>query len=161
MTETAPAVVRSVNAEAFAAEADATASMYIASRRAMLPDLREPHTEAETRAWMRNTVFARHSVRLAEVDGEIVAFASRDGSWLMNLYVKPGWTGKGIGSQLLAAMLANAASTTPLLRLYTFARNAGARRFYERHGFVAVATGDGTGNAENEPDVRYERATRG
>ena len=42
----------------------------------------------------------------------------------------------------------------------TFARNAGARRFYERHGFVAVAFGDGTGNEEGEPDVRYERSTR-
>ena len=47
-----------------------------------------------------------------------------------------------------------------MLRLYTFARNEGARRFYERHGFVAVAFGDGSGNQEGEPDVRYERATR-
>ena len=51
----------------FAAEADATATMYLAARRAMLPDLRDPHTEAETRAWMRDTVFTRYSVRIAEV----------------------------------------------------------------------------------------------
>jgi hypothetical protein len=67
--------------------------MYLAARRAMLPDLRDPHTEAETRAWMRDTVFTRYSVRLAEADGEIVGFAARDGAWLMQLYVKPGWTG--------------------------------------------------------------------
>ena len=78
----------------------------------------------------------------------------------MQLYVKPGWTGHGIGSKLLEVILAESAAATPILRLYTFARNAGARRFYERHGFVAVAFGDGTGNEEGEPDVRYERPTR-
>jgi len=152
--------IRRPRAADFAADADATATLYLASRRAMLPDLRDPHTEAETRAWMHDTAFARYSVRLAEVDGEIVGFAARDGAWLMQLYVKPGWTGHGIGSKLLELILAEAAVATPILRLYTFARNAGARRFYERHGFVAVAFGDGTGNEEGEPDVRYERPTR-
>ncbi|MET0682994.1 MAG: GNAT family N-acetyltransferase [Casimicrobiaceae bacterium] len=144
----------------FASEADATATMYLAARRAMLPDLRDPHTEAETRAWMRDTVFTRYSVRIAEVDGEIVGFAARDGAWLMQLYVKPGWTGRSIGTNLLRIVLADAAFATPVLRLYTFARNEGARRFYERHGFVAVAFGDGSGNQEGEPDIRYERSTR-
>ena len=152
--------IRRPRAAEFAADADATATMYLAARRAMLPDLRDPHTEAETRAWMRDTVFTRYSVRLAEVDGEIAGFAARDGAWLMQLYVKPGLTGRGIGTQLVRDMLADAAFATPVLRLHTFARNAGARRFYERHGFVAVAFGDGTGNPEGEPDVRYERNTR-
>jgi len=153
-------LIRRPRAAAFAADADATATMYLASRRAMLPGLRDPHTEAETRAWMRDTVFTRYSVRIAEVDGDVVGFAARDGAWLMQLYVKPGWTGRGIGTQLLTIMLADAAAATPVLRLYTFARNAGARRFYERHGFVAVAFGDGSANEEGEPDVRYERPTR-
>ncbi len=109
---------------------------------------------------MRDTVFERHSVRVAEVDGEIVGFAARDGAWLMHLYVQPGWTGRGIGSRLLKAVLAEAAMVTPVLRLSTFARNAGARRFYERHGFTAVMFGDGSANVEREPDVRYERSTR-
>jgi len=153
-------LIRRPRPESFAREADETATMYIASRRAMLPGLREPHTEAETREWMRGTVFTHYSVRLAEVEGEIVGFAARDGAWLMQLYVKPGWTGRRIGAHLLREMLADAAFSTPVLRLYTFARNAGARRFYERHGFVAVGFGDGSGNAEHEPDVRYERPTR-
>ena len=152
--------IRRPRAGDFAADADATATLYLASRRAMLPDLRDPHTEAETRAWMRDTAFARYSVRLAEIDGEIIGFAARDGAWLMQLYVKPGWTGHGIGTELLEVILADAAAVSPILRLYTFARNAGARRFYERHRFVAVAFGDGTGNEEGEPDVRYERSTR-
>ena len=152
--------IRRPLAAQFAADADATASMYMASRRLMLPGLREPHTEAETRAWMRDIVFARHSVRLADLDGEIIGFAARDGAWLMHLYVKPGWTGRKIGSRLLEAVLIEAAAATPVLRLHTFARNEGARRFYERHGFVAVAFGEGGGNEEGEPDVRYERAIR-
>ena len=153
-------LIRRPRAGRFADDADATATMYLASRRAMLPGLKDPHGEAETRAWIRDTVFARHSVRVAEADSGIVGFGARDGAWLTHLYVAPGWTGRGIGSQLLMVILADAATATPVLRVYTFARNAGARRFYERHGFVPVAFGDGSGNEEHEPDVRYERATR-
>jgi len=153
--------IRRPRAGDLAAEADATATMYLAARHAMLPGLRDPHTEAETRAWMRDTVFTRYSVRLAEAGPEIVGFAARDGAWLMQLYLKPGWTGRGIGANLLREMLADAKFVTPVLRLYTFARNDGARRFYERHGFTAVAFSDGSGNQEGEPDVRYECSTRG
>ena len=73
----------------------------------------------------------------------------------------PGRTGEGIGQRLLDAMLEEAvAAAIPVFKLWTFQRNAGARRFYERNGFVAVEFGDGSGNEEREPDVRYERATR-
>jgi GNAT superfamily N-acetyltransferase len=152
--------IRRVHPPAFAAECDATAALFIEARRAMLPGLREVHSEEHTRTWMREIVFPRHSVWLADMGGEIVGFAARDGAWLADLYIKPGWTGRGVGKKLLDVILAEAALTTPVLRLYTFARNAGARRFYERHGFVVVATGDGSGNEEGEPDVRYERPTR-
>lgn len=33
--------------------------------------------------------------------------------------------------------------------------NESARRFYERHDFVAAEYTDGHGNEEREPDVRY------
>jgi putative acetyltransferase len=160
MTTKVQVHIRRIRCEAFAAEADATATMYLASRRALLPGVRNPHTEAETRTWMRDVVFTRHSVRLAEVDGEIVGFASRDGVWLANLYVKPGWTGHGIGTQLLRSMLVNAASSTPVLRVSTFARNENARRFFEHRGFRAVGSGDGSANEEHEPDLRLERSTQ-
>jgi hypothetical protein len=39
--------------------------------------------------------------------------------------------------------------------LWTFQRNAPARRFYEKEGFVAVRETDGSGNEEREPDVLY------
>ena len=48
-----------------------------------------------------------------------------------------------------------ARALSPLrLELYTFARNEGARRFYEHHGFRAIAFGQE--NEEDEPDVLYE-----
>ncbi len=109
---------------------------------------------------MRDTVFTRHSVRLAEVDGEIVGFASRDGTWLMNLYVKPGWTGHGIGTQLLRAMLANAASATRRFGVCTFARNEHARRFLESPRLPPSDPATAPANKEHEPDLRYERSTR-
>jgi GNAT superfamily N-acetyltransferase len=153
-------LLRRPDPQRYAADVAATAALFVGSRRAMLPDLRVAHTPEETLAWMRDTLFPRQSVRLAELRGEIVGFASRDGVWLSNLYVKTGWTGHGIGQRLLDSMLAEAAPAIPSLRLWAFQRNAGARRFYERNGFVAVEFTDGAGNEEREPDVRYERALR-
>ena len=40
------------------------------------------------------------------------------------------------------------------LDLWTFQSNTAARRFYERHGFVAIDATDGQ-NEENAPDVHY------
>ncbi len=41
------------------------------------------------------------------------------------------------------------------IRLYCFHANTGARAFYERHGFKAVAFSDGSTNEERCPDVLY------
>lgn len=128
-----------------------------AAIRATLPGLLEPHTAAEDAQWIRG-IFARHSVWLA-VDGQdVVGIGSRNGEWVTQLYVAPGHTGKGIGQKLLDRLLAEVAADG-VLRLWTFQRNAGARRFYERNGFVAVELTDGKGNEEGEPDVRYERSS--
>ncbi len=81
----------------------------------------------------------------------VIGFLALRAGWIDQLYVAPGQQGRGIGSRLIA--LAKAAS--PVLQLWTFQRNAGARRFYEHHGFVAVETRDGSDNEEQEPDIRY------
>ncbi len=71
--------------------------------------------------------------------------------WVDHLYLEPDRTGQGIGSQLLEV----AKHLQPDgLDLWAFRSNTGARRFYERHGFVAVAFTEGD-NEEGEPDVRY------
>ena len=74
---------------------------------------------------------------------------------LDHLYIRPGRTGRGIGSRFVGL----AKSLRPArLDLYTFQVNGGARRFYERHGFVAIWFGDGSANEERQPDVRYHWA---
>ena len=102
--------------------------------------------------------FARCSVWLAVDDRRVVGVASRNGEWVHQLYIAPEYTGQGIGQRLLDAILSEAAvASIPVVKLWTFQRNAGARRFYERNGFVAVELTDGSANEEREPDVRYER----
>ena len=98
---------------------------------------------------------------VAELDGELVglmALSSQpDGSWIDQMSVHPSHVGQRIGTSLLAHALA----TLPApIGLYTFQRNAGARRFYERHGFVAVTFTQGEANEERCPDVLYEYPVR-
>jgi GNAT superfamily N-acetyltransferase len=152
--------LRRPSPDRYAVEAAEVADLFLAARRAALPGLRQVHSADEAKAWIRNELFPRRSIFLAVFASEIVGFAARDGAWLEQLYVKPGWTGHGIGQRLLDAVIAEAAAVTPVLRLHTFQRNEGARRFYERNGFVVVALGDGSGNEEREPDARYERSLR-
>jgi GNAT superfamily N-acetyltransferase len=101
--------------------------------------------------------FAAHVVGdcelwVAEDDGAITGILVLDGDFVDQLYVEPGLTGRGIG----AALLAVAKRERPGgLQLWTFQSNAGAQRFYERHGFVAMRRTDGRDNEERAPDVLY------
>ena len=76
--------------------------------------------------------------------------AFRDG-WIDHLYVLPTAQGRGAGTELLQV----AKSASDRLQLWTFQRNARARRFYEARGFALVEESDGAGNEEKEPDARY------
>lgn len=154
----APVSIRRPDPSLLGAEADAAMAVQRAALRATLPGLREPHTAKEDAAWIRG-IFARNSVWLAADETRVIGIASRDGEWVTQLYVAPGSTRMAIGQRLLDKMLAEAAAGG-VLRLWTFQRNAGARRFYERNAFVAVELTDGAGNEEREPDVRYERVLR-
>jgi hypothetical protein len=46
-------------------------------------------------------------------------------------------------------------SSLDRLQLWTFQRNAPARRFYEASGFTLIQETDGARNEENEPDALY------
>jgi GNAT superfamily N-acetyltransferase len=89
----------------------------------------------------------------------VVGFLARHSaegvSWITHLYLLPGFVGQGIGSRLLAQAVATAPRP---IRAWTFQQNAGARRFYERHGFAPIAFTDGDDNEERSPDVLYELA---
>ncbi|AOY01619.1 GNAT family N-acetyltransferase [Jeongeupia sp. USM3] len=139
-------------------DADAVAGVYLASRKAFLAYAPLAHPDEAVRAWLRHVLLPAGGTTVAEVDGEICGFVSvstADGVfWIDQLYVRPASVGRAIGSALLNRILDGASGP---VRLHTFQANHGARRFYERFGFVAIAESDGSGNEEGCPDVLYER----
>lgn len=133
-------------------DVEAIAEVHLASFRATY-DFRLAHTDDQVRRWLADVVLPTEEVWIAAgLDGEVVAMMALTSDMVDQLYVAPGWTGHGIGDRLLA--LAKAQRPCGL-DLYTFLANTGARRFYERNGFVEVSRGDGSGNEEGQPDVRY------
>ena len=70
---------------------------------------------------------------------------------LDQLYIRPGWWGRGIGSRLIEHAKAQSPDG---LTLWTFQVNERARGFYAHHGFIELLRTDGSGNEERQPDVR-------
>ena len=135
-------------------DTDAIAEVYVASF-AGLTFLPRLHSDDETRAWIRAVVVPKHEIWVAEHEARVIGFAALSENLLEWMYVHPGAQGRGAG----AALLAQAKLRRPAgFRLWTFQRNAGARRFYERHGLRLVELSDGAGNEEREPDALYEWA---
>ena len=71
--------------------------------------------------------------------------------WVDQLYILPDAQGRGMGSSLLQV----AKERFDLLQLWTFQRNAKARRFYEAREFRLMRETDGARNEEQEPDALY------
>jgi GNAT superfamily N-acetyltransferase len=98
----------------------------------------DPHPMGEQVEYLRSQVLPLHRVRVAKLGGSIVGFVAANAESVAQLFVRVENIGQGIGAKLLG--LAQAESSGSLW-LYTFARNIRARRFYEHHGFVAIAHG--------------------
>jgi GNAT superfamily N-acetyltransferase len=142
---------------ATAADAPSVAEVYLASRKRFLPFAPLAHSDDDVRGWVTDMLIPSGRVTVA-VDGErivgLMALSRADGfGWVDQLYLDPASVAHGIGTALLER--AKRELGRPI-RLHTFQANAGARRFYERHGFRALEFGDGSGNEENCPDVLYE-----
>jgi GNAT superfamily N-acetyltransferase len=133
-----------------AADAPALAEVYLRTRRATAGIPAMVHSEAEVRAWIAGTVIARGQTWLAQAGEQQVALMVLSGDELDQLYVDPGHQGHGHG----AALLALAQALRDELTLWTFVANAGARRFYERHGFAPDGE-PGSDNEEGAPALRY------
>jgi GNAT superfamily N-acetyltransferase len=110
------------------------------------------HSDEDVRQWVATVVLPNNEAWVAETDADgVIALLVLDNEWIDQLYVDPEWTGHGVGSQLIEL----AKELRPRgLDLWTFQSNEGARRFYERHGFIAVGTTEGA-NEEGAPDVHY------
>ena len=137
-----------------AADARAAADLWLRARKAARGAIPQSvHSDDDVRTW-----FASHVVREAELwiaedpTGKLAGILVLDGPWVDQLYVEPALTGRGIGTGLLN--LAKRERQTGL-RLWTFASNTGAQRFYERHGFIEMRRTDGRDNEERAPDILY------
>lgn len=146
--------------EASSDDAPAVAEVLIASRREFMPYAPMVHRPPEVLTWVEGSLIPARGVTVACVPETVVGclVTSQDDEgigWIDQLYVLPGFVGRGVGSLLLKHGLAGLARP---VRLYTFQANVGARRFYERHGFRAIAFSEGSRNEEKCPDVLLELA---
>jgi ribosomal protein S18 acetylase RimI-like enzyme len=98
----------------------------------------DPHPIEEQRQYFVEHVAPCCEVSVVLRDAAIVGFVASDAESINQLHVRVGCLRQGIGSRLVE--LAKSRSSGSLW-LFTFARNAVARRFYERHGFTAIAHG--------------------
>lgn len=81
------------------------------------------------------------TVVAAEADRAVRGWGAREKAdeRISDLWVDPDWQRRGIGSTLLAALMRDIRDAGyASVRLDTHARNTGAVRFYERHGFQVV-----------------------
>jgi GNAT superfamily N-acetyltransferase len=148
--------------EALKSDASAVAEVLIASRHAFIPYAPMAHSASEVRTWVESSLIPSGSVTVActsEAVVGVLATSQANGiAWIDQLYLLPGFVGKGLGALLLEHGLKSLARP---VRLYTFKANAGARRFYEKHGFRAIAFSDGSTNEEKCPDVLFELTAGG
>lgn len=132
-------------------DAPALGAVHIQAMRTLtfLPQL---HTTDEAVAWIATEVLPREQVWVSEADGDLAGYIAYTEAWINQLYVRPDHHGRGVGSALLAHVLAFRRPK----QLWTFQQNLRARKFYEDRGFVLVKLTDGSGNEEKTPDALYE-----
>ncbi len=131
-------------------DAEAVSDVFVRVRDEMtyLPRISEEH-----RPLLGGWFIDRDEIWVAEEDGVVVGFIGLRDDELTHINVGPAAQNQGLGG----ALLAHAKHLRPQrLELWVFQKNAGARRFYERHGFRLVKLTDGAGNMEKEPDALYE-----
>ncbi len=123
----------------------------------MHPDDLAAHLEHELSLERFQKMLGEHVFLVAETDGDLVGFvqfgpAELDAAWLTEpvelrpgdgylerLYVRTAYQNRGVGSELLRAALGHPRlGGCQTVFLDVWAENAGAARFYARHGFVKV-----------------------
>lgn len=135
------------------ADAGGAAELYLRARHAAVPAIPPlVHDNDDVRRFFRDVVVPSRELWVAEdPEAGVIGVLVIDGSWVDQLYVEPGLTGRGLGTALLDVAKAQRPEG---LQLWAFQSNRDALRFYERHGFVEVERTDGQANEERAPDVR-------
>ena len=98
----------------------------------------DPHPLGEQRDYLVREVLPHNDVRLALLQNELVGFVAASAESIAQLHVRIGFQRRGIGTHMVDWAKRQSAGS---LWLYTFARNHGARAFYEQQGFAAIAHG--------------------
>ena len=130
----------------------ALGDVWLASWRATF-DFPPGHPDEDVRTWLATEMLPSRETWVAtDPGGRVVALMALSEAMVDQLYVTPDWIGRGVGGRLIDLAKARRPDGVDL---FCFAVNARARSFYEHRGFVAVATGDGSGNEERQPDIRY------
>ena len=135
------------------ADAGAAAELWLRARKRALGIPPPVHDDDDVCNWFATHVITDTELWLAvDGTGTPVGILVLDGEWVDQLYVEPTMTGQGIGARLLTLAKRHRPEG---LRLWTFASNVGAQRFYESHGFVEIERTDGRDNEERAPDILY------
>lgn len=134
-----------------ASDADAVADVFLSALAGMsyLPEL---YSDAETRAFIKDVMLPNNEVWVAEDAGHVIGFLGFGQNSIRHLWVKQSAQNQGAGTALLNVAKERCPDG---LRLSVFQQNVGARRLYERNGFVLTELRDGHHNEENEPDAVY------
>ena len=109
------------------------------------------HSPEEDKAFWRDHVYRDCQIIGSFRDGQLLGQVAISMGWIHQLHVDPAYHGQGVGAGLVNVVKAHFDD----IQLWTLQANLGARRFYERHGFIAVEFTDGSRNEEQAPDVRY------
>ena len=117
--------------------ADDLVAMWRASFEAAV-GLVDPHSIGEQRAYLMEQVVPNNSVRVMMHGDRVAACIATTEDSVAQLYVSLDHQRRGLGTMLLNGAKAESNGS---LCLYTFERNTGAQRFYERNGFVIVERG--------------------
>ena len=130
------------------------ADIFSRSRR-LLTFVPERYSVAQDRWFIDNVIYKESEVHIALRAGAMVSFLALQGDQVRLLHTAPEAIGQGAGRLLLEHAKQRCPSG---LHLWCFQKNTAARRFYERHGFVAAEFTDGQRNEEKEPDILYRWA---
>src|ERR1700722_7535285 len=116
------------------ADMDAAARVHRVAFDQALPVLAGLHTPEEDRWFFRERVFVDCELWGAFDRADLIGMIAFRKGWIDQLYILPQAQGQGTGSSLLQV----AKESFDRLQLWTFQRNAKARRFYEARGFRLV-----------------------